>query len=173
MPAESAWGVIAAKLIINTVKAAISVSSGKAVAAGCLSSRAIALAEESMAGVLGCKAKAVLLMMILGLAVGGVGLAGTGGSAPAKAVPAPSPPSLAKTQTPQPKAVAGVQEKTAPFLDNFGDSLPVGATRRLGTHASAMIVPLLQPQFHPTAKSWQRPIFPTVGFACGILPRDG
>jgi RNA polymerase sigma factor (sigma-70 family) len=66
-----------AMLVINTVKAAMSPAAAKA--AGCISARAIAWAEEVMTGILGTKTKLVVLLVALGLGVGGASVAGMSG----------------------------------------------------------------------------------------------
>jgi internalin A len=66
---------VAALLSINIMKAAASVAAGKPLAAGILSTKAIALAEEAMKTMIGIKMKLVVLVLALGLTVG-VGYAG-------------------------------------------------------------------------------------------------
>src|SRR5579862_2150997 len=118
--------VLGAMLAIKTVKAAMSVAAGKGVA-GCVSAAAVKLAEEAVAGMVGVKAKAIVLVVTLGLAVGSAGVAGYGGwhgGSQVKNIP--------DTQA-QPFRVDQAGNKAAPALDNHGDPLPSGAVARLGT----------------------------------------
>src|SRR5262249_95767 len=66
---------LAATVAVNTVSAAVSIISGRALAAGCLSAQALALAEEAM-GMFPIKSKLVLLLLAIGLAVGGASYGG-------------------------------------------------------------------------------------------------
>jgi internalin A len=61
---------VTALLSINVMKAAASVAAGKPLAAGILSTQAIALAEEAMKTMIGIKMKLVLLVLALSLTVG-------------------------------------------------------------------------------------------------------
>ena len=127
---EKAGGaVLGAMLAIRTVKAAMSLAAGKGVAGGCVSAAAVALAEETMMGIMGFKAKVILLVITLGLAAGGAGVAGFGGW--------PGDGRRTKVgethaQTPKVDQV-GIQKKFAPATDFYNDPLPAGAIARLGT----------------------------------------
>jgi RNA polymerase sigma factor (sigma-70 family) len=66
---------LAATVAVNTVSAAVSIVSGKMLAAGCLSAQALALAEEAM-GMFAIKSKLVLLLLAIGLVVGGASYGG-------------------------------------------------------------------------------------------------
>ena len=121
---------VGAMLTINTVKAAASVVAGKAVAAGCLSAPAIALAEEAVVGIAGIKGMAIVVVMALGLAVGGAGLAGYGAltqkDMPAKTEASQIPPSKVDN-------LERANQAASTLTDIYGDALPAGATARLGT----------------------------------------
>src|SRR5439155_6946249 len=114
---------VTALLAINILKAAASVAAGETLAAGVLSPRAIALAEEAMKTMIGIKAKVVMFLVALALAVG-VGFAGYDAWV---------------RQTPREQLAAVVQadppkkEVSGPLLDLHGDPLPAGAVARLGT----------------------------------------
>jgi RNA polymerase sigma factor (sigma-70 family) len=109
---------LTARLTINTVAAA----AGN-VPAGNLSARVAALVEDASIPALGIKGKLALIFLLLGLAAAGLAAPG--------ALPEQSPP------TPALAAVAPVlasgPAKKDPLLDLHGDSLPDGATGRLGT----------------------------------------
>jgi RNA polymerase sigma factor (sigma-70 family) len=122
---------VGAMLVIRTVKAAAGVAAGKAMAGGCLSVQAIALTEEVVTGLVGVKAKALVMVLAVGLAVGGAGLAGYGGFGE-KEEPAQE---LVEAQTPSTKQdIEGKDKKAPPVLtDVYGDPLPEGAKSRLGT----------------------------------------
>ena len=68
---KAAAGPVGVMLTINTVKAAMSLAAGNAVAAGCLSVQAMALAEEAMKGVVAINVKLLLVVLVLGISVGG------------------------------------------------------------------------------------------------------
>src|SRR5262245_1670981 len=121
---SAAQASVAALLTINTVQAAASVAAGKTIAEGIVSARALALAEEATASMIGIKAKLALLLLALGL-VAGVGFAGySAWVGPRKADEKP-PPAI---QGGSPKKVAA-----GPGVDLRGDPLPAGAVARLGT----------------------------------------
>jgi RNA polymerase sigma factor (sigma-70 family) len=125
-----AGAAVSATITINTVKAATSVLAGKVVAGGYISARALALAEEAIVGLLAMKGKLVLVVIVIGLAVGGVGWAGYG------ALEEQAPPDReAKTQAPAAKDQASVTaKKNQPIAtDRYGDPLPEGAVGRLGS----------------------------------------
>jgi RNA polymerase sigma factor (sigma-70 family) len=117
--AEKATAVpVVALLTINLVRAAANVANGKTLAAECLSTRAIALAEEAMKSDIGIKGKLVLLLLALGLAAGAA-LAGY------EAWVRPTPP-----ERQPPVAQRDPQKKPAPGPAK--DPLPAGAVVRLG-----------------------------------------
>ncbi|MCI0460367.1 MAG: sigma-70 family RNA polymerase sigma factor [Gemmataceae bacterium] len=115
---------VAALLSINVVKAATCVVAGKSLEAGLLSPRVLTLAEEAMTTMTGIKGKLVVLLAVLGLAVG-AGLAShaawTGQSPDEKQPPVAQP-------KPPPK-----EPPSGPAKDPHGDPLPPGAVTRLGT----------------------------------------
>jgi RNA polymerase sigma factor (sigma-70 family) len=121
---------LGAVLTINTVKAALGASTGRAAASGGnISANALALAQQVASGGSAMRTKLMLPMVITGLAVVGVGLAGYGSMDQRPAA----------GQEPRPLAVAQVDapgQNTKPmpqFVDVLGDPLPAGALARLGT----------------------------------------
>jgi RNA polymerase sigma factor (sigma-70 family) len=119
---QAAPAGVAARLTINTVKAAASVAVGKPLAQGVLSDEAVALAEEAMKTMTGIKGKVLALLLALGLAAG-TAFAGY------EAWLRPTPP-----EQQQPAAVEGPGKKGAvgPAVDVHGDPLPAGAVARMG-----------------------------------------
>jgi RNA polymerase sigma factor (sigma-70 family) len=115
---------LTALLALNIVKAAASVAAGKNVAAGILSTQALALAEETMKGMSAMKGKLLLGILACGLVVG-LGWAGYYGLAGSDGGPGTPPPKIAATP-PQDKAADG------PKKDLHGDPLPAGAVARMG-----------------------------------------
>ncbi len=111
-----------AMLTIKTVKAAGLVVAGKSVA-GCLTAGAIALAEEAMVV---AKGKLVLMVMVVGLAVGGVGWAGYKTLAETSPV---HPPPVSRDA----KRSADSVPRRAVAVDQYGDPVPEGALARFGT----------------------------------------
>src|SRR5207302_70263 len=102
---------------------------GKAAAAGHVSARAAALAEEAMNGGLGIGGKLVLLVLALGLAIGGAGLACHDFADPSAAARGEETPAPAAREK-----VGGGANKDLPVAnDLYGDPLPEGALARLGT----------------------------------------
>jgi hypothetical protein len=74
---EKALGApVPARLIINTVKAAMCFAAGKTISAGWVSARAIALAEDALRGPLGITGTLVLVVTALSLGMSGTGAAG-------------------------------------------------------------------------------------------------
>jgi RNA polymerase sigma factor (sigma-70 family) len=121
---RTAAGAVPALVSINIVKAAACVAAGKSLAAGILSTHAIALAEEAMKTMIYSKFKLVLAVSVaLGLAVGAA-FAGYG--AWLTQSQDENPPPLVQPD-PQRKDAAG------PAVDLDGDPLPDGAVARLGT----------------------------------------
>jgi len=127
---EALAAPVGAMLAINTVKAAMSIAAGKAVAGGCLSAQALALAEEAIAGMVGIKGKLIVMLLVLGLGVGGAGLAGHGAFTHEE-----QPAKVEKAQLPAGKTNVGAKQKKEPppATDLYGDPLPEGAVARLGT----------------------------------------
>jgi RNA polymerase sigma factor (sigma-70 family) len=109
---------VTALLTINTVRA---------VAGRGVSPQAALLAREALTTWLGPRAKALLALLALGLALGGSLCATAPGTAD-------RPPAVAAPlQTPPPKAEANGPAKQDPAVDRFGDPLPAEAVARLGT----------------------------------------
>ena len=113
-------------LTIKTVKAAGLVLAGKSVV-GCLTAGAIALAEEAMVV---AKAKLVLMVVVMGLAVGGVGWAEFGGLRHSEK---PSLETRGKPLAAVINASSPVERVLPVATDEYGDPLPPGALRRFGT----------------------------------------
>jgi hypothetical protein len=126
---KAAGARVSALVTVNTVKAAVSAMAGDAVAGACLSARVLALAEEAMIGMSGVKSKLVLMVVVLGVAIGGAGWAEYGGLAEKT-----QPVAAAQGQPPSANDEAGVPAKEDPPIatDQFGDPLPEGALARLG-----------------------------------------
>jgi RNA polymerase sigma factor (sigma-70 family) len=121
---------VGAMLVINTVKGAMSVAAGKAVAGGCISAGAVALAEEVLGGMVTLKGKLVAALLTCALAFGGAGLAGYGSIARQEQT-------LEGKEThdpaPMPQQPIAVQPASTVRTDVFGDPLPEGALARFGT----------------------------------------
>ena len=116
-------------LAVNTVKAATLLAAGKSVASGCLTATALALAEETLTGMLVVKGKIIVLVMALGLTVGGAGWAGYGRlveTGRAEVV------GLEQGPTQKKQADGPAKEEKVVAKDQYGDPLPDGAVARLG-----------------------------------------
>jgi RNA polymerase sigma factor (sigma-70 family) len=125
---EKALGApVGALLTIKTAKAAASVAAGKAVAGGCLSAQAIALAEEAVAGMIGIKGKLIVMLLVLGLGVGSAGLAGHG------AFSEKEPSAKVERVQATPPKVETAKKDPPIATDLYGDPLPPGAVNRIGS----------------------------------------
>jgi RNA polymerase sigma factor (sigma-70 family) len=115
-------------LALAALNAASSVVAEKAGAG--LSARAVALAEETIKGFQGLRAKLglALVLVTVGVALAGVGLSAQGGTAE----PDPILPPVVAAVEPEPQA-AGEPQAPPPAADRPGDPLPDGAIARLGT----------------------------------------
>ena len=119
-------------LAVNTMKAAALLGGSKAVACGCLTATALALAEEALTGMLVVKVKIVMLAMTLALALGGGGLAGYKGLAASRDY------KLGDNQQQNAPASRPVAESQAQAkdkkerLDANGEPMPEGMIARLG-----------------------------------------
>jgi RNA polymerase sigma factor (sigma-70 family) len=117
---------VRAFLAMNTVKAATSVAAGKMLPGGCVTARALSLAEEALGGLASMKAKLIAIVLALGVAVGSAGWASHGRL---------GEPSLrAASELKQPRAATNqlTPTKTQAATDQYGDPLPEGAIARLG-----------------------------------------
>jgi RNA polymerase sigma factor (sigma-70 family) len=124
--AEKTWAApVAASLTLNLTQAAASVAAGKALAADCLSPKALALAEEAMKTTIGIKTK-VLALLTLAVAAG-VGYAGY------RAWPGRTPPREEGKPAPVADDQPAKKDAADPARDRQDDPLPAGAVARLGT----------------------------------------
>ena len=131
MSTQMAAAAVTARLTLNTVKAAMGIASGVSLTAVGLSARAVILAQEGMKATMAVSTKAVALIVVFGLTVGGAGLAGYGSGREQEAAKPPPPAGALAWQAPVKKEVE--QKKDSPALDLYGDPLPEGAVARLGT----------------------------------------
>jgi RNA polymerase sigma factor (sigma-70 family) len=141
---------VGAMLTINTVKAAVSMGAGKAVAGGCISAGAVALAEETMGGMLAIKGKLTLLVLVVALGVGGAGVASYAGLGDKK-----QPSATKQVQTPLANFdKRGPQKKdTLVATDLYGDPLPEGAVARLGTERFRHAIAVFAIAYSPNGKT--------------------
>src|SRR5207248_7202828 len=109
---------VAALLSINIMKAAASVAAGKSLAAGILSSQAIALAEEAMKTMIGIKMKLVVLVLALVLTVGAAYAGYSAWVAQVPPQPEEKQPQAAKDDAPKKESPPAVA------LDRYGEPLP-------------------------------------------------
>jgi RNA polymerase sigma factor (sigma-70 family) len=122
---KTAPAAVGATLTIHTAKAAAGVAAGEAVATSILSTQALALAEEVMGGMMGVKAKVVILALALGVTLGGGAMAsyrGLVGPAPDGAIAVGQP-------SPMPRAA----QPPLPRVDAEGVPLPPGVLARIGS----------------------------------------
>jgi RNA polymerase sigma factor (sigma-70 family) len=116
-------------LAVNTMKAATLLGGSKAVACGCLTATALALAEEALTGMLLVKGKIVLMVLALGLAVGGVGWAGYKELAETGRLALRG---IGQAPVPKKQAEISAKEKKVVAKDENLEKLPEGAVARLG-----------------------------------------
>jgi RNA polymerase sigma factor (sigma-70 family) len=110
---RAAGAAVPALLILNTVKGATRFAAGKI--AGSFSSQALALAEDSLKGVLGFKTKALLILLAVALAAGGAGFA-------AQQAPGEQPPP-APAEDARAPAAAPAKEITKPPAADEKDTI--------------------------------------------------
>src|SRR5262249_36786661 len=110
---------VPAFLVMNTVQAASLNVMGKALAEGCATARALALAEDAVKGMAWTRAKLVCVMLVVSLAAGGLGMAGCG--------------VLAGKSSSEFGETAVGEETRGDKSVQREDSLPQGASTRIGT----------------------------------------
>jgi RNA polymerase sigma factor (sigma-70 family) len=119
---------LSALLIISTVRAAVSVATGRIAAGVHVSEGAARLAQDAIKGMLGVKSKLLLVVLTIGLALGS-------GSLPAHFAAINrshlEPDEAVQAAGAKPDA-AGPERKEA-ATDLYGDPLPPGALLRLGS----------------------------------------
>ncbi|MHB1423675.1 MAG: sigma-70 family RNA polymerase sigma factor [Gemmataceae bacterium] len=112
-----------AALVNTTVKAAAAHLLGESAATGAISSTVAALTEGALRSMVISKVKIVMVALLAGLFVTGMGLL-----IPAALVS----PAIVK-ETPPPDAPPSEGKAKSVRVDDYGDPLPEGALRRLGT----------------------------------------
>jgi RNA polymerase sigma factor (sigma-70 family) len=115
---------VSARLTLDTVQMAVGVATGCPAAAGLLSARVAALADQAMPSLLGLKGKLAMLILAVSLALSGALFAAPGQPQSIPAVPQTGPP--------QPPASTTLKGLPA-AVDLFGDPLPDGTIARLGS----------------------------------------
>ena len=127
---EMAAAPLPATLTISTVKAATLLAAEEIVVGGCVSGQVLALMEEAVRGMVWAKAKLIVALATIGLAVGGAGWAGYEGLAATG-----QSGSEVRAQAPVAKKPGEVlaEEENNDGKDQSGDPLPPSAIARLGT----------------------------------------
>jgi RNA polymerase sigma factor (sigma-70 family) len=127
---KGAAAPVGAMLVIKTVKAAMAFAAGKAAAGTGITAGALTLAQEALIGMVSVKAKVIVLVLALGVAVGGAGLAGHGAYSSDCETPQAA---SGLSDQPKPKLQSTEIPKNDRATDFYGDPLPDGAVMRLGT----------------------------------------
>jgi RNA polymerase sigma factor (sigma-70 family) len=123
---NAAGSPVAALLTLNSIKGALSVDGGAAVAAGYLSAPALALAQKALSRLSCIKGKLIAVVLALALAAGGIGWASYGAFA------TKSPPSDTDLHAEEQQASIPEKKRDPTAKDQYGDPLPQGAIARLG-----------------------------------------
>jgi RNA polymerase sigma factor (sigma-70 family) len=129
---KAAAAPVSVILMIKTVKAALNVAGGKALAAAGATARAAFLAEEALKGMFMAKGKTVLVLLALSFSATGAGLAGFAGFAnrPGQAMATTSPAATVGIES-----IAAQQKEAGNPANNPGEPLPEGALARLGSNS--------------------------------------
>jgi RNA polymerase sigma factor (sigma-70 family) len=118
---------VGATVVMNTMRAIAHAAFGRTAFGRSASTRALAMAEEALRGMTWVKAKAVLLVLTIGLAASGAGMAAVG------RVIDESVAESALAAAPREAMAVPQKKEPAAATDFYGDPLPAGAVARLGT----------------------------------------
>jgi len=120
---QASLAAVPAALVNATVKAAVSLLLGETAASGAVSATVAALAEGALRSMVVSKLKIGIVALLAGLLVTGMGLL----------IPAALVSPAIENETPPPAAPPAESKGKSVRIDDYGDPLPAGALRRLGT----------------------------------------